>query len=115
MPSEVVTVLDAAVEVAAARENAVVQAKSLTIDNQGGITDRVITLRDVFTPSASHGGTVTPQDIQRFRALVVAGDIITWGEEDLKGVKCLGTMNVGPTVADAVGDHCYATVGYEHE
>jgi len=117
MPSIVVTVDDEAVDVAAERENAVVLAKSLTIDNQGGITDRVITLQDVFTPSNYYGAPdpIIDQDIERFRALVVAGDIITWGEEDLKGVKCLGAMKVLSTVADAVGDHCYVTVGYEHE
>ncbi|GAH31262.1 unnamed protein product [marine sediment metagenome] len=118
MPSEVIIATNAAVEVAAERENAVVLAKSLTIDNQDGITDRVITLQDVFAPS-NYYGAPTPipgQDIQRFRALVVAGDIITWGEEDLKGVKCLGAMKVGPTVIDGgVGDRCHVTVGYEHE
>ncbi|GAH75970.1 unnamed protein product [marine sediment metagenome] len=117
MPSIVVTADDEVVEVAAERENAVVLAKSLTIDNQGGITDRVITLQDVFTPSNYYGApdTIPGQDIQRFRALVIAGDIITWGEEDLKGVKCLGAMKVLSTVADADDDHCYVTVGYEHE
>ncbi|GAI59254.1 unnamed protein product [marine sediment metagenome] len=117
MPSEVIIATNAAVDVAAERENTVVLAKSLTIDNQGGITDRVITLQDVFTPSNYYGAPdpITIDPIQRFRALVVAGDIITWGEEDLKEVKCLGAMKVGPTVADEDDDHCYVTVGYEHE
>ncbi|GAH73813.1 unnamed protein product [marine sediment metagenome] len=119
MPSIVVTADDTAAEIAAERENAVVLAKSLTIDNQGGITDRVITLQDVFTPSAYYGvATPGDEDIERFRALVAAGDIITWGEEDLKEVKCLGAMKVLSNVADEVGgvdDHCYVTVGYKHE
>jgi len=117
MSSIVVIADDTAVEIAAERENAVVQAKSLTIDNQEGTTDRDIQLRDVFTPSNYYGAPspIPGQDIERFRALVAAGDIITWGEEDLKGMKCLGAMKVLSSVADAALDRCYVTVGYEHE
>ena len=120
MPSIVVTADDEVVEVAAERENAVVLAKSLTIDNQGGTTDRVITLQDVFAPSNYYGAPtpIPAQDIERFKMKAIAGDVITLGEEDLKGVKCLGAMKVLSDVADMVGgatDHCYVTVGYEHE
>ena len=118
MPSEVIIATNAALEVAAERENAVVLAKSLTIDNQGGITDRVITLQDVFDTDTATGAAAAPQDIERFKAKVIAGDVIALSEEDLKGVKCLGAMKVLSDVADEVGgvdDHCYVTVGYEHE
>jgi len=115
MPSEVITALITNVLIAAERENAVVLAKSMTIDNQGGTSNRIVSIQDVFTPDTSVGGTVTPQDIARFQTTVLAGDIITLGEEDLKGVKCLGAMYVLSDVADAAGDRCYVTVGYEHE
>ena len=115
MPSSVITALITAVAIAAERENAVVKAKSMTIDNQGGTTDRIIRIRDVFTTAAATGAVAAAQDEERYLATVIAGDIITLGEEDLKGVKCLGAMNVICDVADAGADRCYVTVGYEHE
>lgn len=115
MPSRVVTATTTAAEIAAERENAVVLAKSMTIDNQDGVTDRFITIQDVFTTDTATGAAAGPQDIERFKAKVIAGDVIALSEEDLKGVKCLGAMKILSDVIDAVGDHCYVTVGYEHE
>ena len=113
MPSQVVTAHTTAQAIAAERENAVVKAKSLTIDNQAGGGDRAITIQDSFTPSA-YVGVPAPgaEVIDRFRALVQAGDMVTWGEEDLKGVKCLGALLVDADVIDAA---CFITVGYEQE
>jgi len=102
----------AAQTIAVERENAVVQAKSLTIDNQRLAGDCEITIQDSFNESAYYGNVaLTPRVIERFRAVVLAGDIITWGEEDLKGVKCLGAMLVDSDVDKAT---CLITVGYEH-
>ncbi len=114
MPSVVIDgVLMAAQTAAAERENAVVQAKSLTIDNQVGPVDCEIALQDSFAESAYYGNeTLTARVVERFKATVQAGDIITWGEEDLKGVKCLGAMLVDSDVDKAT---CLVTVGYEHE
>ena len=113
MPSQVVAAHTTAQSIAAERENAVVKAKSLTIDNQVGAGDCEITIQDSFTPSPYYGvGAPGAQLIERFKALVGAGDIITWGEEDLKGVKCLGAMLVDSDVIKAT---CYITVGYDHE
>jgi len=113
MPSLVVTAHTTARTIAAERGNAVVKAKSLTIDNQVGAGDCAITIQDSFTP-APYIGVPAPgaELIERFRALVQAGDMITWGEEDLKGVRCLGAMLVDSDVIKAT---CYITVGYEHE
>jgi len=113
MPSQVVTAHTTAQTIAAERENAVVQAKSLTIDNQVGAGDCEITIQDSFTPSA-YVGVPAPgaQLIERFKAVVQAADIITWGEEDLKGIKCLGALLVDSDVIKAT---CVITVGYEHE
>jgi len=113
MPSEVITAHTTAQTIAAERENAVVKPKSLTIDNQVGAGDCDIEIQDSFTPSA-YVGVAAPgaQLITRFRAVVQAGDIITWGEEDLKGVKCLGALLVDSDVIKAT---CVITVGYEHE
>ena len=53
--------------------------------------------------------------IEHSRINAIQGDIITLGEQDLKGVKCLGAMKVICDVVDAALDRCYVTVGYEHE
>jgi len=114
MPSiQVAAVLEAnAAVIAAERENAVVLAKSMTIDNKAGGGDRVICIQDVFTPSPYLGVTPTEEEKDRYKVTAIQGDIITLGEQDLKGVKCLGAMKVYSDVADA---SCYITVGYEHE
>lgn len=115
MPSKVVAAVlevDAAV-IAAERENAVALAKSMTIDNKAGGGDRVICIQDVFTPAVTDGeDSPTEQEVDRHKITAIQGDIITLGEQDLKGVKCLGAMKVYSDVADA---SCYITVGYEHE
>lgn len=115
MPSTVVAAVleaDAAV-IAAERENAAVQAKSITIDNLNGAGDRVIQIQDVFTPSVTNGVSgPTEKEVDRFKYTALAGDQITLGEDELKGVKCLGAMKVYSDVADA---SCFITVGYEHE
>ena len=113
MPSLVVTAHTTAQTIAAERENAVVLAKSLTIDNQRGAGDREITIQDSFTPSAYYGEeSPSAELIERFKVLAVQGDMITLNEQDLKGVKCLGAMLVDSDVTDA---DCDITVGYEHE
>ncbi|MBA7701672.1 hypothetical protein ES703_110416 [subsurface metagenome] len=113
MPSEVVAALMAAQTIAAERENAVVQVKSLTVDNQTGPLDVGIEIQDSFNESAYYGNTALAAQLEtRFKALVQAGDIITWGEEDLKGVKCLGALLLDALIDKAT---CFITVGYEHE
>ncbi|KKL81150.1 hypothetical protein LCGC14_1997620 [marine sediment metagenome] len=113
MPSLVVTGNTTAQTIAAERENAVVQLKSLTIDNQRGAGDREITIQDSFTPAAAYGATSpSAQVINRWRALVAQGDMLILGEPELKGIKCLGALLVDSDVTDAALD---ITVGYEHE
>ncbi len=113
MSSTVITADTAAQTIAAERENAVVVLKSLTIDNQRGGTDNEIVIQDSFTPSAYYGVTSPgAQIIERFKVQAVMGDIITFNEADLKGVKCLGAMLVDSDNVDAL---CDITVGYEHE
>ncbi|MBA7673944.1 hypothetical protein ES703_82151 [subsurface metagenome] len=114
MPSKVVAAVveaDAAV-IAYERENAVAVAKSMTIDNKAGSADLVICIQDVFTPSPYLTTTPTEEEVDRHKITALQGDIITLGEQDLKGVKCLGDMKVYSLPADAF---CYITVGYEHE
>jgi len=115
MPSEVVAAVleaDAAV-IAAERRNAVVLAKSITIDNLNGGGNRVIQIQDVFTPSVTEGVAAPVEtEVDRWKYTALAGDQITLGEDELKGVKCLGAMKVYSDVADA---SCFISVGYELE
>ena len=117
MPStQVAAVLEADAanaQIAAERLNAVIVPKSMTIDNKAGDADHVIVIQDVFTPSAYYG-TETPSEVEvdRHKITAIQGDILTLGEEDLKGVKCLGDMRI---YSDGADTSCYITVGYEHE
>ncbi|KKK52930.1 hypothetical protein LCGC14_3099970 [marine sediment metagenome] len=119
MPSTVVAMDPSTAVIAADRADAVVIPTSMTIDNQGGGGNRVISIQDVFTPSVSNlvsGPSETTVD--RFRMRVDQGDMVTLGEEDLKGVRCLGKMEVtSKTTANVLtaDSACYVTVGYKHE
>lgn len=97
----------------AQRENAAVLVKSLTIDNLNGGGDRIIEIDDIFTPSDSSEGTsLSQKTIERFKYTALQGDQITLGEVELKGVRCLGAMQV---ISNADDPSCFITVGYEHE
>ena len=113
MPSTVVAANTTAQTIAAERENAVVKAKSITMDNLLGGGDRVLQIQDIFTPAVTDGvaGPVETT-VSRFKYTALAGDQITLGEDELKGVKCLGAMKV---ISDVVDASCSITVGYEHE
>lgn len=113
MPSTVVAANTTAQSIAAERENAAVLAKSITIDNKGGGGDRVIQIQDIFTPAVTNGVAAPIETtVSRFKYTALQGDQITLGEQELKGVKCLGAMKV---ISDVVDASCFITVGYEHE
>lgn len=97
----------------AQRENAAVLVKSLTIDNLKGTDDCIIEIDDIFTPADSSEGTGLSQEtIERFKYTALQGDQITLGEPELKGVRCLGAMQVISNRDDPL---CNISVGYEHE
>lgn len=115
MPSLIVTANtdpDEAI-VAAERENAVHYPKSVTVDNShAGSVDQAIIIRDDFSTDQSSELAADPKEIPRWRATILAGDVVTFNEQDLKGVKCLGALKV---MAGAVDESCHITVGYETE
>lgn len=111
--SLIVTSHTTAVVVAAQRRNARHPIISLTIDNDNGGADRTIRIQDKFTPAVSNGVAVpVAQTIERFRIDVLQGDVVNLSEQDLKGVECLGSINV---LGDAIDASCYITVGYKAE
>jgi hypothetical protein len=113
MPSKRVTANTTVQSVAAAVRNGVHIPTSVTIDNDGGSQDLQISIQDIFTPVATNGdASPTEQTVNRHTIDVLQGDVLTLSEEDLKGVKCLGTLGI---IADAIDAACYITVGYKTE
>lgn len=113
MPSKIVTAHTTAVEVAAERKNAVTIPTSMTIDNDAGVVDHMIRIQDIFTPAETDGtGAPVETTVDRYRIDLLAGEVMVLPEQDLKGVKCLGSLNI---IADAVDTDCHVTVGYKHE
>jgi hypothetical protein len=111
MPGKVVTANTVPVVVAAAVRNGRHYPKSMTIDNQLGAADRTITIQDEFTPNISNGVAVPVlTDVSRHKIQVPKGDYLVLEEQDLKGVKCLGNLQI---LADAVDAACTISVGYE--
>jgi hypothetical protein len=99
--------------VAAAVRNGVHIPTSMTIDNDGGSGDRQITIQDGFTPSETYGdSSPSAKTVNRHTLTVLQGDVVTLNEEDLKGVKCLGSLGIIADVTDAA---CYVSVGYKTE
>lgn len=111
MPSLIVTANTTAQEVAAERRDAVIKPTSINIDNSAGAADTVIRLQDIFTPSPT-SAVASPvlTTVDRWRYEVLIGDSITLNEQDLKGIKILGSLNV---IAAAIDANLHITVGYE--
>jgi len=113
MPSQIVTANVANQVVAAAVRNGVYKPTSITIDNTLGAADRIINVRDTFTPSISNAVPVpVAQNINRLQVTCFMGEILNLGEPDLAGVKCLGSLGI---IADAVDAACFVSVGYKTE
>jgi len=113
MPSLTVTANTVAQPIAAQRLDRVHRPTSLVMDNDAGAGDRVIRIQDIFTPAVSNGVPVPVlTTVDRFRQTVPIGDMINLDEDDLKGIKCLGSLNV---ISDVIDADCHITVGYETE
>lgn len=113
MPSQIVAANTTVQSVAPAVRNGVHIPTSMTIDNLAGGGTRVLQIQDGFTPSATNGdSSPSATTANRFKISVVAGDIVNLSEEDLKGVKCLGSLGIISDVTDA---SCYISVGYKTE
>ncbi len=113
MPSKIVTASTVVQAVAAEVRNGVHKPTSITVDNEGGAADRIIRVQDGFTPSVTNGTAVpVATTVDRLRFTVLIGDIITLNEQDLAGVKCLGSLGI---IADGIDASCYISVGYKTE
>jgi hypothetical protein len=113
MPSKIVTANTTVQSVAAEEGISVHKPISITVDNSGGSGDRTIKVQDIFTPAETEGDdSPTEQTVDRWQATVLQGDVETYDEKDLEGVKCLGELGV---IADAIDASCSITVGYKTE
>lgn len=113
MASKIVTANTAVQEVAADVKNAVHKVKSITIDNNGGSAAYEIIVRDTFTPDSSNGhASPTATYSDRWKTHVLMGEVLTYDEKDLAGVRALGSLGI---IADGIDASCYISVGYEDE
>lgn len=113
MPSLIVTANTTAQEVAAERRDTVIKPTSINIDASAAAADTVLRLQDIFTPSVTNGVSAPVlTTVDRWRYEVLIGDSITLNEQDLKGIKILGALNV---IASAIDANLHITVGYEFE
>jgi len=83
----------------------------MTVDNEAGAGDRVISIVDSFTPDVTNGvASPSAQTITRFYATVKQGSVDTFNKEDLEGVRCIGALTIDADVTDT---GCHISVGYE--
>jgi hypothetical protein len=120
MPSEVVTATNTPAVGSGSPPGALVAAqitvknhelKSIIIDNKQGASDHQVIIYDSFTPSITNG-VASPvfTTEERFVMDVIMGDVESFNEEDLRGIRCIGALSV---LADSVDTKCVITVGYE--
>lgn len=85
---------------------------SMKINNQSGNEVRH-TLRDIFTPNASHGTAVpVEQTINRLSVSVVTNAVLDLDELELKDRKFIGALNLLCDLTEATD---YITIGYHFE
>ncbi len=113
MPAVTVTANTTVQPVAPAVRNGVHVPVSMTIENDQGSADRTIRIRDSFTPDVTNGqASPSATTVDRHRVVVPMGSNLILNEDDLKGIKCLGSLGI---IADAVDAGCYISVGYKTE
>jgi len=98
---------------AAEKRNAKCKPSFVMVDNSLGAADRIITIRDHFTPSVTNGvpAPVPVQDIDRLTFTVVITGCVSLRDE-LKDLVILGELQV---YANAVDPGCLITVAWAHE
>ncbi len=82
--------------------NAKIVPTQIIVDNEAGAAQRVITIQDVFTPSASNG--VPAPVLTTVNRLIITVDNAGWATiaaEALKELKILGQLQVIIDVVDA--------------
>ena len=110
MPSKVVTMTAATMELATERKNAKIKPSFILVDNAGADADAVLQFQDVFTPAVTNGvpsPSSTTRD--RFRVTVDHGGYASLDDE-LKDVEFLGKVQV---VRGTLDTSCHITFAYD--
>lgn len=111
MASKQVAAHTTAQSVAAERKNCRWKPTSVSIDADGASQDTTIKIVDAFTPSTTNGdSSPSAQTVTRWQTTVLQGDCVSFNEEDLKGVVCLGALTI---LGSAIDASCLISVGYE--
>lgn len=112
MPSKVVSMTAATIELVAERKNAKVKPSFIGVDNVLAAADAVLQFQDVFTPSVTSGvPSPTPKTVDRLRINVSTLACVSLRDE-LKDIRFLGKAQV---VRGALDANCHITLGYDFE
>jgi len=110
MPSRVVTMTGATMELATERKNAKIKPSMIAIDNVEAGADAVLQFQDVFTPAVTNGEpSPSPTTRDRLR-LNVSVDACVTLQDELKDVEFLGKVQVVRGVLDT---DCHITFAYD--
>lgn len=110
MPSKVVTMTAATMELVTERKNAKIKPSMIAIDNVLAGVDAVLQFQDVFTPAITNGiPGPTVKNPDRLR-LNVSVDACVTLKDELKDVEFLGKVQV---VRGALDANCHITFAYD--
>ncbi len=96
--------------VASERRDCKIRPTFIMVDNSLGLADRIITLRDSYTPDVSNAAAIpAPQvpDKLTFTVVITGCESL---RDELKDIEILGDLLC---YADAAAAACIITVGYE--
>ena len=111
MPSKVVTMTAATMELATERKNAKIKPSMIAIDNVEASVDAVLQFQDVFTPAETHlVPSPTPDTEQDRLRLNVSVDACVTLRDELKDIEFLGKVQVVRGVLD---ENCHITFAYD--
>lgn len=108
MPSKVVTMTAATMELAAEKKNAKIKPSFIAVDNALATVDAVLTFNDVFQTAAAPLVDVT---VPRLKINVSTLACVSLRDE-LKDIVFLGKAQV---VRGALDNNCHITFGYDFE
>ena len=108
MPSAVVSMTAATMELVAEKKNAKIKPSLIAVDNAVPLTDAVLTFNDVFQTAAAPAVDVT---VPRLKINVSTLACVSLRDE-LKDIRFLGKAQV---VRGALDANCHVTFAYDFE
>lgn len=108
MPSKVVTMTAATMELVAEKKNAKIKPSFIAIDNVEATADAVLQFQDVFQTAAAPTTDITEPRLK----INVSVDACVSLKDELKDIEFLGKVQV---VRGALDNNCHITFGYDFE